>query len=44
MKTSLNAIICEKQSAAIKSRTILHAFSTTCDVIDVLHNLNSNLT
>ena len=43
MKTTLDAIIGENQSAAIKSRTILQTFSTIRDVIDVSHNLNSSL-
>ena len=43
MQTTLDAIIDENQSAAIKNRTILRTFSTTRDVIDVSHNLNSNL-
>ena len=43
MQTTLAAIIDENQSAAIKNRTILRTFSTTRDVIDVSHNLNSNL-
>ena len=43
MQTTLDAIIDENQSAAIKNRTILRTFSTTGDVIDVSHNLNSNL-
>ena len=43
MKTTLDAIIGEKQSAAIKSRTIFHTFSTIRDVIDVSHDLNSSL-
>ena len=43
MQTTLDAIIGENQSAAIKNRTILPTFSTIQDVIDVLHKLNSNL-
>ena len=43
MKTTLDAIIGENQSVAIKSRIILHTFSTIRDVIDVSHNLNSSL-
>ena len=38
-----DAIIGEKQSAAIKNITILHTFFTIRDVIDVSHKLNSNL-
>ena len=40
---TLGAVIGENQSTAIKSRTILHTFSTIRDVIDVLYKLNSNL-
>ena len=43
MKTTLNAIIGKKKSAAIKNETILHTLSTIRDVIDVLHKLSSNL-
>ena len=43
MKTTLDAIVGEDQSAAIKNRTILQTFSTIRDVIDVSHNLNSSL-
>ena len=43
METTLDAIIGENQSAAIKSRTILHTSSTIQDVIDVSHNLNSSI-
>ena len=43
MKTTLDAIISEKQSAAIKNGTILHVVSTIRDVIDVSHNLNGSL-
>ena len=43
MQTTLDAIIGENQSAAIKSRTILHTFSIIRDVTDVSHNLNSSL-
>ena len=43
MQTTLDAIIGENQSAAIKNRTILPTFSTIQDVIDVSHKLNSNL-
>ena len=35
MQRTLDAIIAEKRSAAIKSRTILHIFSTIRDIIDV---------
>ena len=40
MKTTLDAIIGETQSAAIKSRTILHTFSSIRLVTDVSLNLN----
>ena len=43
MKTNLDALISENQSAAIKSKTILHKFSTIRDVTDVSHNLSSSL-
>ena len=35
MQTTLDAIIGENQSAAIKNRTILHTFSSIRDVIDI---------
>ena len=41
-KTSVT-IITEKQSAAIKSKTISHTLSITCDVVDVSNELNKNL-
>ena len=43
MQTTLDAIIGENQSAAIKKGTKLHTFSTIRDVTDVSHKLNSNL-
>ena len=43
MQKTLGAIIGENQSAAIKSRTILHTFSTNRDVTDVSYKLNRNL-
>ena len=43
MQATLDAIIGENQSAAIKNRMMLHTFSTIRDVIDVSYNLNSNL-
>ena len=43
IQKSLDAIIGENQSAAIKKKRILHTFSTIRDVIDVSHKLNSNL-
>ena len=42
MQKSLDAIIGENQSAAIKSRTILNTFSNIQDVTDVSHKLNGN--
>ena len=41
-KTSVT-IITEKQSAAIKNKTILHTLSVICDVADVSNKLNKNL-
>ena len=35
MQKTLDAIIGQNQSAAIKNKTILHTFSTIRDVIDV---------
>ena len=43
MQATLDAIIGENQSAAIKNRMMLHTFSTIRDVIDVSYNLNINL-
>ena len=43
LKNGLDEIIREKQSDAIKNRTILHTFSTIRDVTDVSCNCNSNL-
>ena len=43
LQTTLDTIIDENQSAAIKNKTILDTFSTIRDVIDVSHKLNSNL-
>ena len=43
MQKTLDAIIGENQSAAIKNRTTLHTFPTNRDLIDVSHKLNSNL-
>ena len=40
---TLDPIIGENQSAAIKNRTILYTFSTIRDVIDVSNKLNKNL-
>ena len=33
----------EKQSAAIKNKTILHALSIICDVVDISNKLNESL-
>ena len=33
----------EKQSAAIENKTILHALSITCDVVDMSNKLNKSL-
>ena len=43
MQKTLDEIIGENKSAAIKNRTILHIFSTIRDVIYVSNKLNSNL-
>ena len=43
VQKTLNAIIDENQSAAIKNRTILHTFSSIWDVTDVTYKLKSNL-
>ena len=42
MQTTLVALIGENQWAS-NHRIILHTFSTIGDVIDLSHNLNSNL-
>ena len=42
MQTTLDAIIGENQSAAVKNRAKLHMFFTIRYVIDVSHNLSSN--
>ena len=41
-KTSVT-IISEKQSTAIRNKTILHTISIICDVVDVSNKLNKNL-
>ena len=41
-KTSVT-IITEKQSAAVKNKTILYTLSFICDVVDVPNKLNENL-
>ena len=41
-KTSVT-IITEKQSAAVKNKTILYTLSFICDVVDVSNKLNENL-
>ena len=43
MQQTLNNIIGENQTAAIKNRTILHTLSTIRDIIDVSNKLNKNL-
>ena len=43
MKKTSVTIITEKQSAAIKNKTILHTLSIICDVVDVSNKLNKNL-
>ena len=41
-KTSVT-IITEKQSAAVKNKTILHTLSTICNAVDVSNKLNNSL-
>ena len=43
VKKSLHVIICERESAAAKNRTILHIFSTIQDVTDVSNMITCNL-
>ena len=43
MQQTLNNIIGENQTAAIKNRTILHTFSFIRDIIDVSNKLDKNL-
>ena len=43
MQKTLNNIIVENQTAAIKNRTILHTLSTIQDITDVSNKLNKNL-
>ena len=43
MQKTLDTIIAENQSAAIKNRTILHTLFTICDIIDVSNKLNKNV-
>ena len=43
MQQTLNNIIGENQTAAIKHRTILHTLSTIRDIIDISNKLNKNL-
>ena len=43
MEQTLDNIIGENQTAAIKNRTILHTLSTIRDIIDVSNQLNKNL-
>ena len=42
MQKTLNNIIGENQTAAIKNRTILHTVSTIQDITDVSNKLNKN--
>ena len=42
MQETLDAIIGEHQSDAIKNRIILHTASTICDITDVSNKLNKN--
>ena len=44
IQKTLDAIIGENQSVATKNRTIIHAFSTIRDVIDVSYKANLALT
>ena len=43
MKKTSVTIITEKQSAAIKNKTILHTLSIICGVVDVSNKLNKSL-
>ena len=43
MQETLDTIIGEHQSEAIKNRIILHSVSTICDITDVSNKLNKNL-
>ena len=44
MQTTLDAIIGENQSAAIKNNNVMHIFHHSAfSIIDVSHKLNSNL-
>ena len=43
MQQTLDSIIGENQTAAIKNRTILHTLATIRDIIDVSNKLNKNL-
>ena len=43
MQQTLNNIIGENQTAAMKNRTILHTLSTIRDIIDVPNKLDKNL-
>ena len=43
MQQTVDNIIGENQTAAIKNRTILHTLSTIRDIIDVSNKLNKNL-
>ena len=43
MQQTLDSIIGENQTAAIKNKTILHTLATIRDIIDVSNKLNKNL-
>ena len=43
MQQTLDSIIGENQTVAIKNRTILHTLATIRDIIDVSNKLNKNL-
>ena len=43
IRKTLDAIIIEDESAAIKERTILHTLSTVYDIIDMSNTLNKKL-
>ena len=43
MQKIIVTIIGENQSAAMKSRTILHTLSAICDIIDASNKLNNNV-
>ena len=43
MQKTSAIFITEKQSAAVKNKTILHTLSIICDVVDDSNKLNKNL-